>query len=101
MKEQNKIYEYKYIAVLKKSPDIPRAWGLGSSPFMAELNCQIAVAKKLITKLENGCDQNTIDRLEDYKIINEDDLEEEIEPYKTVYENGKWKSSKYRISFKD
>ena len=31
-----------------------------------------------------------------------DDLyEEEIEPYETVYENGKWKSSKYRISFKD
>jgi len=32
-----------------------------------------------------------------------DDLyeEEEIEPYETVYENGKWKSSRYRISFKD
>ena len=33
-----------------------------------------------------------------------DDLyeeEEEIETYETVYENGKWKSSKYRISFKD
>ena len=31
-----------------------------------------------------------------------DDLyEEEIEPYESVYENGKWKSSKYRISFKD
>ncbi len=41
---------------------------------------------------------------EHLELESQDDLyeeEEEIEPYETVYENGKWKSSRYRISFKD
>jgi|TARA_R100001163_G_C4975216_1_gene133582 hypothetical protein len=42
------------VAYEKDSPDIPRAWGEGETLAIAELNCEIAIRKKVINKLESG-----------------------------------------------
>ena len=42
------------VAYEKNSPDIPRAWGEGETLVIAELNCEIAIRKKVIIKIESG-----------------------------------------------
>ena len=42
------------MAYEKNSPDIPRAWGEGETLVIAELNCEIAIRKKVINKIESG-----------------------------------------------
>ena len=42
------------VAYEKNSPDIPRAWGEGETLVIAELNCEIAIRKKVINKIESG-----------------------------------------------
>ena len=44
----------KVVAYEKDSPDIPRAWGEGQTLAIAELNCEIAIRKKVINKLQSG-----------------------------------------------
>jgi|LUMR01.1.fsa_nt_gb hypothetical protein len=44
----------KVVAFEKDSPDIPRAWGEGQTLAIAELNCEIAIRKKVINKLQSG-----------------------------------------------
>jgi len=44
----------KVLAYEIDSPDIPRAWGEGKTLAIAQLNCEIAIRKKVINKLESG-----------------------------------------------
>tara|TARA_R100000426_G_C4732504_1_gene76354 strand:- start:96 stop:293 length:198 start_codon:yes stop_codon:yes gene_type:complete len=44
----------KVLAYEIDSPDIPRAWGVGKTLAIAQLNCEIAIRKKVINKLESG-----------------------------------------------
>ena len=60
-----------YIAVDDNAPDYPRAWGQGKDHITAKLNCEIALRKKIIGKLERGNHPNMIDLVDDY-IIKED-----------------------------
>tara|TARA_R110002050_G_scaffold110971_1_gene223810 strand:- start:79 stop:273 length:195 start_codon:yes stop_codon:yes gene_type:complete len=51
----------KYIAVEKNTPDIPRVWGEGKTDIEAQLQCEIALREKLLSKLERGCSVRFID----------------------------------------
>ena len=59
---------YKYIAVEKNTPDIPRAWGEGKIEIEAQLQCEIALREKLLGKLQAGCSLGWIN-INRYKII--------------------------------
>jgi len=52
--------KYKYIAVEKMTPDIPRVWGEGAKEIEAKLQCEIALREKLLFKLKGGCTEGAI-----------------------------------------
>ena len=48
---------FRYIAVEKATPDIPRVWGEGKSDLIARYQCEIALREKLLGKIERGCQE--------------------------------------------
>jgi len=50
---------YRYIAVEKMTPDVPRAWGEGKTPAIAKLQCEIAIREKVLGKMERGYGMST------------------------------------------
>jgi len=67
---------FRYIAVEKATPDIPRVWGEGKSDLIARYQCEIALREKLVGKIERGC-QEVFAQTHLYVIKPESNIKEE------------------------